>query len=230
MGKKIINLSFEQWVEHIFDHPVEDPAWHWDIDSDYYNYEENVHLTVEYLAQLFESPLNSIKPYTDAQINQALWYLIGSSASSYMFTLFEASIPLKLRRQVVLSMYNMFEQVFAPRCSPILEHLQLSGSDSSSINPLNEVCYMWWDIIPLAPRMGDPEREALDKQCLAVMERTLELDSIACREAALHGLGHWKHAYHRKVRRIIDAFLKRTPDIDDDLLKYALSARNFGVL
>lgn len=97
-------------------------------------------------------------------------------------------------------------------------------------NPLNGVCYMWWDIIPFYGKSGDARREVFDPHCLDVMEMTLQLPSIACQESALHGLGHWEHAYPDRVKRVIDAFLKANPDVDPELREYALDARVGGVL
>jgi hypothetical protein len=31
MPRKPISLT--DWIAHVFDHPVTDPAWHWDIDA-----------------------------------------------------------------------------------------------------------------------------------------------------------------------------------------------------
>lgn len=57
------------------------------------------------------------------------------------------------------------------------------------------------------------------------MERTLQLDNIACQESALHGLGHWHSAYPKEVERIIDAFLQSNLNIRPELEQYAQSAR-----
>ena len=52
-----------------------------------------------------------------------------------------------------------------------------------------------------------------DPDILQVMESTLQLDSIACRESALHGLGHWQHQYPQRVGEIIDKFSMSQPDL-----------------
>jgi hypothetical protein len=66
---------------------------------------------------------------------------------------------------------------------------------------------MWWDIIPIYGQPDVPERSELDQEILGMLESTLQLDSIACRESALHGLGRWPHYYPVQVGKIIDAFL-----------------------
>ena len=115
----------------------------------------------------------------------------------------------------------LFAKLFAPRCSPHLSHLDEAGASA-----LNVSCYMWWDLIPFLGRPDDPARREIDDACLGVMERTLDLDSIACRESALHGLGHWHGGYPRRVESAIDAFLGAHPDLRPELVRYARSARS----
>jgi hypothetical protein len=72
MGFKLTDLSFKEWVKHVFDHPVTDPAWHFDINSEWWDSssEEAMH----YMTQLFENDGAILAPYSDAQLNQGLWY------------------------------------------------------------------------------------------------------------------------------------------------------------
>src|SRR5262249_33104418 len=97
--------------------------------------------------------------------------------------------------------------------------------DEPGVNPLNSPCYMWWDITPVPSGATDADQGPLTDACLSVMERTLALDSIACQENALHGLGHWHSHFPERVESIIDAFLTSDPNIRPELRKYALSAR-----
>jgi hypothetical protein len=53
----------------------------------------------------------------------------------------------------------------------------------------------------------------------------LALPHDACRESALHGLGHWHHAYPDQTADIIDEFLARNEGIRDELRRYAMAAR-----
>lgn len=67
-------------------------------------------------------------------------------------------------------------------------------------------------------------RRELDQEILGVLESTLQLDSIACRESALHGLGHWQHYYPLQVEKIIDAFLMNHRVLRKELETYAVNA------
>jgi len=62
------------------------------------------------------------------------------------------------------------------------------------------------------------------------MDQTLALDSLACRESALHGLGHWHARYPQGVEQIIDDALGRAQAWPPDLLAYARIARTGCVL
>ena len=170
---------------------------------------------LQFLTQAFEGSPQVFQPYTDAQLNQGLWFLASNACSNHMFALLDESLPWSARERCVDSIERLYEQCFAKRCSPHLSHLDEPGA-----NPLNAVCYMWWDIIPIAGKPDDPARRQLDQAILKVMESTLQLDSIACHESALHGLGHWQMYYPDRVRKIIDSFSLSHPQLLEKLQAY----------
>jgi len=222
---EIIKTTFEQWIKYTFEVRPNEAFSDPNAEMVLYDWDVNKHIEVGYISRLFASPVEATKNYTDAQIREALRIIIHESEGD-LYELFNEEIPLELRVQVVKDMYIVFEKLFAPRCSPNLTAFK----DTSHLNPLNSICFMWWDIIPLYGKSGENNREVLDSYCVDVMECTLHLGSIACQEGALHGLGHWRRAYPERIQKIIDDFLKRTPDIDSDLYEYALAARRGMVL
>lgn len=221
MGRQLTDLSFEEWTKHVFDHPVMDPAWYWDDDADLWDGPPVV--TVTYIIRVFENADEIFKPYSDAQVNQGLWFLVNSACSDNMLALFDASVPPADRGRCLRSIFILFERYFAKRCSPHLSHLNEPGA-----NPLNLVCYMWWDIFPFRGEPNDPN-SAIAAELINVMKTALQLDSDACRESALHGLGHWRDYDSKKVETIIDEFLIQNPNIRPQLKKYALKARSGSV-
>lgn len=225
MGKQLTNITFEQWLTHVFNHPVEEMtnAWYWDTDRDWW--EEDSEEAIQFMTQAFENAAVAFAPYSDAQLNQGLWFLASNACSNHMFTLMNESIPGSLRERCVASFHSLYEQCFARRCSPHLSHL-----DEPDANPLNLVCYMWWDIIPIIGQPDDPARSGLDRAILQVMESTLQLDSIACRESALHGLGHWQMYYPARVGEIIDRFSMKHPRLPEKLEAYMKAAYTGYVL
>jgi hypothetical protein len=215
-------LTFEDWIRYVFDHPVTDPAWHFDTDSEYWDLADET--VVCLLTETFERSGTVLLLYSDAQVNQGLWFLIGGGCSDYAHALKNTSVDLANRLRCILSFFTVFEQCFANRCSPHLSHLDEAGA-----NPLNAVCYMWWDILPHHGIPSDPEFAIIDAAMIDVMERTLDLDHDACRESALHGLGHWRSSYP-KVSEIIARFLERTPTLREELQEYAEQAKKGYVL
>ncbi len=140
--------------------------------------------------------------------------------SNEMFCILDEALPLKERLETVDAIYLLYRDCFSKRCSNELSHLaKVEG------NPLNSICYMVWDIVAFPASGGKMEKPEVDAACLAVMEKALALEHDACRESALHGLGHAKWYYPAEVQRIIDAFLKAGKDISPGLREYAKAAR-----
>lgn len=222
MATRLTNLIFAEWVRHVFDHPVSDPAWHFDLEAEYWAAPSA--LTVAYLTRLFSNPLRAASGYSDAQLNQGLWYIVYSACSSHMLVLHDESVPMPKRVACVRAISTLYRKLFASRCSPHLGHLSEEGA-----NPLNLICYMWWDLIPLSPSPDSRHWAEMDEAVLGVMAQTLTIPSPACQEGALHGLGHWAGGYPARVRSIIDGYLQQR-QLRPELHAYAEAARAGCVL
>ncbi len=225
MGRDI--RSYEEWLVYVFDHPVDHlmPVWYFAQHVELWRVAP---VAVRYLTRLFEDPIPAAAPYTDAQINQGLWFLLDNACSEHMLLLLEPGIPWPERQRCVEAMLSVFERLFVPRCTPTLSHL-----DEPDRNPLNGTCYMWFDLLPIWGGVKDDpvaSNRQLGPVLLDLMQRILDLDSVACRESALHGLGHWQRYYPEPVISIIDAFLKQHRDLRPDLHAYAMAARSGCVL
>ncbi len=228
-------FSFEQWITYVFDHPVPErgkPAWYHDLEdeTEWWNPADYPETTVVYLTSLFENAPTILMPYSDAQLKQGFWFLVDNSCSDHMFALLDLRVPWSKRKRCLATIFTLFKRFFAPRCTSHLSHLDMMETDISMVSPLNMVCYMWWDILPIHGKPEEPDRRELDMACLEVMQLALDLDSDACRESALHGLGHWKFAYPQKVQATIDAWLARHQEVSDELKAYAFAARGGRVL
>ncbi len=227
MGNQIMNLTFEEWLRYVFDHPVEAQKleWYWDLDRDWWDEEADPAQTVQFLTQAFEQAAVVSQPYSDSQLNQGLWFLASNACSNHMFALMNERMPWPARQRCIASFHQLYQGCFARRCTPHLSHLDEPGA-----GPLNSVCYMWWDIIPFAAKPDNPAWKEFDEDILRVMESTLQLNSIACRESALHGLGHWQHAYPQRVGEIIDKFSMTRPELPQELQAYMTNAYTGYVL
>jgi len=218
MDQQSKGITFLGWLRQVFDHPVSDPAWHWNAGAD--TSEPPPPESVQCLTRLFQEPEPVLSPYSDAQLNQGFWYLVHDACSHYMFSVIEPGVPWPERREAIRSITTLFERLFAKHCSEHLSHIDEAGA-----NPRNSACYMWWDLFPTFGRPEDLPYAEVDAELLAVMKRTLALDSIACQESALHGLGHWHINYPVVVRRTVDEFLVVRPLLGPALRQYAEQAR-----
>jgi hypothetical protein len=220
---EIKHLSFDEWVKYVFDHPVNKRlAWYFQPNAAMWNELSNPELTVSYMTRLFENAPLLCKRYSDAKLGQGFWFLTSNACSSHMFALLDDRVPLASRLACINSIHMLFERFFAPNCSSHLSHL-----DEPGVKALNAPVYMWWDIIPIGAHYADKQ---IDAAILDVMVRTLTLESDACRESALHGLGHWQRHYPELVTTHIDDFLENQPRLRPELRQYALSARAGCVL
>ena len=224
-------LSYDEWVSYVFDNPVPEfgLAWYWDHDD--WDPLSVPHAVTGYLTTALGNIAAVAAPYSDAQVAQALEYLVNNACSSHMFVLLDNSVALEARLDCVRAFFAVYRDLFAPRCSPHLGHLRTgANAGPEGANPLDTICYMWWDIFPIGGAPSDPDGDALNRAALWVMEQTLTLDSDACREGALHGLGHWMPYYPHEATHMIDAFLARTPELRPELHSYALAARGGCIL
>jgi hypothetical protein len=225
MDNRLTDLSYEDWIEHVFSHEVRkyQAAWYFDHDAPWWDGPAAV--IVNYLTRLFEDPEPALAYFADSQIAQGLYYLVDTGAGGDARVITQSVVPLAERLRCLRSIGTLFDRIFAKRCTPTLSHLDEPGA-----GPLNGVCYMWWDIFPIGGAAGDPEAKTIDEAILSVMETSLALACPACQESALHGLGHWQSRYPERVATAIDDFLSRQEDLQPELVAYARAAHTGCVL
>jgi hypothetical protein len=221
----LTNLSFGDFLEHSFGHdvPIHGNPWFFDVDQELW--EPSPAEAVSHVTRLFQDPGGVLEPFTDRQIAQGLTYLFSTSGSGDNGWFHSTALPVPDRVRLVASIGDLFEKLFRPRCAPLLGHL--SEGDPRS---LNGVCYMWWDEFPSVALPDDPARTEIHAAAFRSLERILRMDSIACQESALHGLGHWTRTDESEVARIIDRYLGRASELDPRLVAYARAARSGCVL
>jgi hypothetical protein len=212
------SVTFDEWVDAVFNHPVRRPEWFW--DKDFHQLWDSLGLfdvlTVTYMTRLFQAP-DCLERYSLDQIAQGIWFLIGdSSPGQSVNALLKSEVPLRQRIDCVDAMANFF-RVFVARAAP-------DAADEQE-NPFHIACYMWWDIFPTYgnPNAGETQ---LHGACLNTMAAILSIPSGLCQLSALHGLNHWHLYYAAKVESLVDQFLEKTPGLTPRIVKYAALARS----
>lgn len=211
------DLSFEGWVDYVFDHPVLEPHWWWqDPESGLFqDWDESAQpaRTLSYLTELFLEPAGLIERFTRAQIDQGLNFLVSSSCSNHMFVLLNKELPWADRRACIDAMIPLYRKLMAP----------VYGDDLGYVGQTERptfACYMWWDVITISGGLHHCDRERINTAVLNVFERVLELKAESCIESVLHGLGHWHLYLPERTELIVRQFLTRG-DISQPLRRYA---------
>lgn len=57
------HLEFDEWLAWVFDHPVADPAWHWDEGAPWWNESADGRRTVAHLTELFTRGVEHLARY-----------------------------------------------------------------------------------------------------------------------------------------------------------------------
>ena len=218
------DLSYEGWIDYVFDHPVLDPQWWFQVGTAYcqeWNEEADPARTLSYLTRLFQNPGGLVSRFTRPQIEQGLNFLVSNACSNHMHVLRNTALLWAARRACFDAMITLYRDLMAPVYGNDLGHDKHAFLDPDRHN---YACYMWWDIIPLYGGMPG-EGGLIDSAVLDVFGQVLRLKSEACLESVLHGLGHWHSSNPKWVEAIIGSFLKRN-DLSSELRRYAkLAAR-----
>ncbi len=153
----------------------------------------------------------------EAVILGGLRAIVDTTATMLPYSIFAEDVPASLRADVLGKMYTVFAEIFARRCDQTLASRAVAPR-----SPWNQLCFMWWELLP---RHGVPSEAFLEETDLAIVRligATLDVNHIACKESALHGLALWYAARPDDVRRAID---KNACFIPLALSDYALAAR-----
>ena len=208
-------VTFEEWLDRTFGRAVTGERYPQFVDDGDEPEPVPDHLAVDYLTRLFEHPGDALRYYSDRQIACGLWELGPGDAHC----IYNQDVPIEAQERLVGSVATFFRDFFDQRCLPKLSHL-----DKEYTEPLNGICYMWWEVITWGWDKSDLDAERLTAKDLDVMEAVLHLPNLACKESALHGLGHMV-GHSNWAQAIIDRFLKAAPDVSPELLQYARAAR-----
>jgi len=164
-------------------------------------------ILVEHMTKLFSEFGQIATKYSLAQVDQAVWGILGENLRLYEF-LFDTSVPLPNRLECIRSMYCVYSDFVAK--SEADPDPDLSGF------------WMWWDLVlhgfwtPPRPFVAgiyrgdasklDSESRVLLDVMFDTLKRILDLPHRETQRCALHGLGHLHHPeVQNTVQHYIDA-------------------------
>ncbi len=205
-------ITLQNWLDAHFEHPYE---YGYFLDIDPLPITATQHII--YITEAFENAEILFEPYSNGQLKQGLWLLANEMHD--LSDRFGSGIDWTIRKACIQSFKSLNLNLFAKRCDPILSAYQAVAPD----NPLNMICYMWWDIFAFWESLEAESNNRIDAEFFDVMAYCLSIDHIAVLEGALHGLSHIPN--HRpQVKTAIHQFLKTHPQLPDTLKSYAEAA------
>ena len=207
-----MSMTFQEWLDTHFDHPYE---YGYFLDIDPLDISSLEHIT--FITQAFENAEEVFDSYSNGQLKQGLWFLAGDMHD--LSDRFGSGLDWAVRQRCIQSFKALNEGLFAKRCSPELSAYKNPAPD----NPLNMICYMWWDIFAFWESIEADSTNRVDAEFLSVMAYCLKIDHVAVIEGALHGLSHLPN-HRQQVQRIVGDFLKSSQKIDPTLKQYAQAA------
>jgi hypothetical protein len=227
IGREIVDASYDEWIAHVFARKFGIGYWRYN-NNEFIEWAVTPSDTVDFLTRTFDDCGSLLNEFSNRQIADGLWYI--ASEENISLSLGNESVPWPKRQQAIRSIRKLYTNCFTTHCAPLLSYLEKGGAYPSIYPPLNGTCYMWWDIFPNMRWLEGPTDHEIENEYLAVMDFALGLESIACQESALHGLGHCFKAYPEFVQATINRFIKTNPTASPELTCYAQSAREGKVL
>jgi hypothetical protein len=184
--------SYDEWLRFAFDHPIAREPWYY---SEAMHFECDPRIVLKYYARLFRAPA-PVASYDDAHLEQGFWFIVGSQLAEWLW---DDEISMELRLDCIAAMPTIFRRLFADR-------------------PLDQACYMWWDMLR---HFGDTGDSKIVNAMVVALEEVLALPARHCQMSALHGLGHLEHPLKAAI---IEDFVQRNPTLDPELRQYANAA------
>lgn len=163
-------MTFDEWVRYVFDREVTRPQW-WFQEAHEGQRSLDPATFVQFGTRLFRESREVLANYSDAQVNDGLYYIISPGASDEVFALKDETIELERREAFIAAIYNVYRDCFESRCTQHLSHLDhFSKGTPGHVSPLNSICYMWWDIFIIYGDRKDEAMAPLNRACLTVGE------------------------------------------------------------
>ncbi|MBI5930011.1 MAG: sel1 repeat family protein [Chloroflexi bacterium] len=218
----LVSAPFEDFVGFLFEHIPASSLRHpffSPYDANWHNIAavetDPVELVRHYI-RLFQNPEFLLDLYHPIELERGFWDIREFNSWSLGAAIHGKVVPIDQAETCIRAMYPLFAKLFAQ-------------------NPLLMSSFMWWDSefanfgcpheVPHRD-YDESESQRLHQAMFETLTAILQIDSLDCKAAALHGLGHLQHPHTEKV---IKAFLVNHPELAD-WQEYALAAIEGDIL
>ncbi len=206
--------SFEDWLGYCFDNPHDE-----DIDTRFHLLQPI--LLSDWLIRLLSESDSYQTALPSECLARGIWFIFGVG-SEYMREFRHTSVNKLRQGEVVLSMRNLYQNVFDKVAD---QGGKRPASSTNDFNDLDGSIYMIWDMNGLEGAAMFPGEEHLIDPIFRVLEAALQCRTVACQIGGLHGLGHLQPHHPKRVAELIDRFTSRKRTRMPWVVQYASQAR-----
>jgi hypothetical protein len=206
-------------LRYLFDRPVpvaNEEEWYWNIDEPEFAATPLEWTRIQTV--LFANAGVDLAAYNNQQVGMGLNHVMSNNAGDIPHMAVDASVPLADAMRMMKTFPSLWRDCIGPR----LDEAETAG-DASSVNRLDFVCHMWFDVWPTFWNAKHiPEWRDAQWQVFCEM---LDMPCREVRRSALHGIGHAvrylqrDEAVKQRIARCIDAVKG-----DAELVDYARAA------
>ncbi len=152
----------------------------------------------------------------DVMLGYGLSIMFEGHFANYVYQLCGNGVDRSKQIATLRSIEKLFRRVIEPRNLPLYV-----GESETSKCRLGWAVFDFWDNSVLNTFTDKARIGAI----IDVMEGQLKLNSDACIQSGLHGLGHQRWSASQRIESIIDRFLADRADVNPRLRTYALDCR-----
>ncbi len=214
---------YAEWLKFVFNHP-HDREWYFSLHKPTYFKAPHQELVRLITATCIYCGTD-LRSYSNAEVKDGIAYIFNNSCSDVIFAIMDEQVAIQQRLEAIHAIKLLYKDCFEVRCTATL----ISGVGKGA-NPLNEICFMLWDVMPFTNWNKSAHKTALYDAAVDVLEYALTLSNPACKESALHGLGHMLIYHSIKIGPVFERFLAQLKPGDKQLFLYAQAAARGAIL
>ncbi|MBI1215900.1 MAG: hypothetical protein GC185_08800 [Alphaproteobacteria bacterium] len=189
------NISYEEWLDFVFDHPVTDILFAWHNDEAW-GYTCPEVMAVSYMTRMFKSSAGLTEKYTIGQIDQGLWFIPGPNG--FLRFVVSDAVQFQQKKECIEAIGSLFDDLLCKNAN------------------LNVAGYMWWDSVftYCAFKKNSLSRET---EVLSVVASTianmLQHGCALARRSAVHGIEHILAMYRGVRTEAIEQIILKNFDL-----------------
>lgn len=157
-----MTIIYQRQLNYIFNRPTTEPAWYWGEHWEEGVFEDSPLSAFTFMEALLSNVKADLSPYSNDQIGLGLSYIFDNSCSNLSCDFKEAEVPFERKLKVVQNLFALFRDIFNPRCV-----INTSAGAHEPQSRLNYICYMFWDVTPLASWTTFENRENMSLSLIA---------------------------------------------------------------